>query len=204
TADNFMNNIFRSNPPGCPNGSIANPLAGTPWPTNTGPLVTSFAASSYGPVNGVLGASYGQPNSNLPLTSVASGSRHSILHSTSLVANVTLPASCTAGPTLVQNVNNGMPIAQITDGTSNTILLPERAGKPSWYWQGTKVDTSKTLAYPLNAANGNLNSHDPTVDEGGGGWGDPGDAFGWLLPAWVPAGPPPPVAGSAFPDTAAR
>jgi len=202
-ADKVVNSDFQLPPASCAANTIASSSGtGTPWATVTGPFVTSYAASSYGPVQGVLGTNLqiGQPFTSLPSTSGASGSRQGILHGNSAVINVTLPAGC-ATTTLVETVDASMPIAQITDGTSNTLLLPERAGKPSWYWKGVKVPTAQTLGFPNDQPNGNFNSHDATVDSAGGGWGDPSDAFGWLSPTWVPAGPPPPLPGSAFPNT---
>jgi prepilin-type N-terminal cleavage/methylation domain-containing protein/prepilin-type processing-associated H-X9-DG protein len=93
------------------------------------------------------------------------------------VANVGTGLQTLAGITPTSNtaykgaleINKNTPILSLTDGTSNTILLGELAGRPQVWRAGVLVEPNMgTQAAPI-----------PNIY--GGGWADP-SAGGWTLP----------------------
>lgn len=86
-----------------------------------------------------------------------------------LVEDGIMPASPTGryGGALIKDKQ--MPILDIVDGTSNTILLAEDAGRPEHWVRGPKRGPSSS---------GNITSGNATVSNGnvsGAGWADPGN-----------------------------
>jgi prepilin-type N-terminal cleavage/methylation domain-containing protein len=113
-------------------------------PTNLPfPLTWQASAGDYGPISGVLGSHWALLPTTVPATSGRTGM---------------LLVSDTA------QYNGGMRIVQVTDGTSNTILLGEIAGRPG-IWMAGKKQASNS-AYPLGVP--------------GGGWGDAINGEHWI------------------------
>jgi prepilin-type N-terminal cleavage/methylation domain-containing protein len=113
------------------------------------PAMTWKAApSDYGPISGVYGAF-----SNIAYSNNSGGDRHGAMREHYTVVGYA-------------NGNPGCRMADVTDGTSNTILLGERTGGGEIYskrlaWSDTSI---KPMLAPTN----------------GGGWGDPLSGDTWL------------------------
>ncbi len=113
---------------------------GMPIPAGT--LQYTAAASDYEGINGVLGKLWGNLTANGYATSAHTNDEDGILQ-----------------------YGNPCPILSIIDGTSNTIILGEVAGKPNWYIRGVQQTIP---AAPIG----------PSLE--GGGWGDIMIGENWL------------------------
>ncbi|WP_020476041.1 DUF1559 domain-containing protein [Zavarzinella formosa] len=79
------------------------------------------------------------------------------------------PTSSTSYAGALQ-LNVVSPFSNITDGTSNTILLAEAAGRPQ-VWQNGKLGTTD-LGTPTKTGNDLGSAASPWTDRYGGGWAD--------------------------------
>jgi prepilin-type N-terminal cleavage/methylation domain-containing protein len=129
-----------------PAGAINLSDGGSPVPTST--LTFDESAGDYAPTSGVRGAYANTAYANM---GGAGGDRHGALRNSEATR-----------------------IAQILDGTSNTILLGELAGRNDLW---AKVGGSRTVAvrYPGYSTPGN-----PVQNNYGGGWGNPYNGENWL------------------------
>jgi prepilin-type N-terminal cleavage/methylation domain-containing protein/prepilin-type processing-associated H-X9-DG protein len=118
----------------CPSVPTSNRVYSCPTALSSAYGLPAFqaAASDYHVTTGIMGSLWG------------------------LVVPAAVPGNSRSG---VLSANAATPIAAITDGTSNTILLAEIAGKNDMWAQGKKVSSGT---------------------EQGGGWGDPFSGENWI------------------------
>ena len=149
----------------CPSTPNQNRLYQFPVPANPGGLpnipagTLEASASDYTAVVGILGRGW-----DIIVGPPAGGDRHGALRATA--------------PAL--GIGNRVTIPSIADGTSNTILVAEAAGRPQVYCRGKVLCSS--LPQPCQG---------PITE--GAGWGDPFNGENW------PAGSQPNGCGSAGP-----
>jgi prepilin-type N-terminal cleavage/methylation domain-containing protein/prepilin-type processing-associated H-X9-DG protein len=73
----------------------------------------------------------------------------------------------TAGASIICQPPDGpVRVTDITDGTSNSIMIVEDAGRPGWYGSNGLVTTGPAIGSYQAGANG-------PAPQGGGGWADP-------------------------------
>ncbi|MCI0357391.1 MAG: DUF1559 domain-containing protein [Planctomycetaceae bacterium] len=130
-----------------PAGAIDPGDGGPRLPTSN--LTFDESAADYAPTSGVRGVYSNTAYANVP--GGASGNRHGCL----------------------RNVDSTR-MAQITDGTSNTILIGELAGRND-LWHKLNGARRIVVPYPTYPTPGN-----PAANNYGGGWGNPYNGENWI------------------------
>src|SRR5262249_55903412 len=136
------------------------------------------AKSSYTSIVNSILPSFGFPTQpTTPWTASAADYSPVISVGAAFLATAGLTGTTSTG---ALQLNLNAPIMSIADGTSNTILLSEGAGRPQIYQAGQLATTVSPPSAGGKTTNDLGTSTTPWVDVWGGGWAD-ASAGGWGL-----------------------